>query len=177
MCESQEVTGEKCYAYCRCEDMSILNRYPFYFKIEITERLKRHGIFSEAPLFVILCEKETYVKICTDNRTYGICAEYAYCYQKFPLGTERISQWYGEKDIEGKKTKVDVLVLKLPDETEREVTFDISDFKNEFEGFAEELKKRENEKMNTNTYKCSICGGKFVSYAKFCPSCGSKYPE
>ena len=129
---AHKVTGEKCYAYCRCEDMSILNRYPFYFRIEISKRLNRHDIIPENPVLVTLCEKETFVKICTENRTYGITAEYAYCYQKFPHGTERIKQWYGEKNIEGKQTKVDVLALKLPDRTEREVTFDISDFKNEF---------------------------------------------
>lgn len=138
-------TGDKCYAYCGCKDMSILGSYPFYFRVMINDRLKPYGINLQEPVLVTVCEKETVVKIHTDNRICGIAAEYTYAYQKFS-GSELIIQVNGKKDIEGNPTEFDVLLLKLPDSTIKEVTFDISDFKNEFEG----LENRYNNKTQNN---------------------------
>jgi hypothetical protein len=115
-------TGAKCYAFCTCNDTGILGRHPFYLRVMVP------GNNPEEPLLIMVCEKEQIVKICTDEHFPGIAAEYAWARAKFP-GCERTMQYYGEKMIDGKPVRVDVLEFKLPDGTTREITFDISDFK------------------------------------------------
>jgi hypothetical protein len=58
-------TGEKCYAYCACKDKGILGRHPFYLKVMVK------GNSPDEPAFVTVCEKETAVKICTNNHFRG----------------------------------------------------------------------------------------------------------
>jgi hypothetical protein len=151
VCFVHKVEGGKSFAYCHFSDLSNIESRPFYFRIWINDKLKPY----EKPIFITICEQKTILKICTDNQTCGIAAEYAYVFQKYP-GCERIEQRYGDMDIDGKATKVDVLVLKLADGNIHEVIFDISDFKNEFEGFTEELKRREELKNKDEGWKNKI---------------------
>jgi len=127
-----KVTFEDCFAYGACKDTSILARHPFFFRVDIAQRLQRRGVNTQGPVLVDMRETESFVKIYTAHRSIGIPAEYTYAELKYP-GGERVLQWYGTKDIDGKPTAVDGLRLKLPGGTEKEIIFDISDFKNEFE--------------------------------------------
>jgi hypothetical protein len=112
-------TKEKCYAYCACEDKSVLERRPFYFRVMVPG--------DEKPVLVTVCEKETVVKIGAEDRLQGIAAEYVWANNKFP-GCEITKQRHGTKIIDGKSIAVEILDIKLLDDTTKEITFDISDF-------------------------------------------------
>ncbi|MDO9152949.1 MAG: tetratricopeptide repeat protein [Paludibacter sp.] len=111
-----KLTGKIAYVFCYTENIELLDKTPFYFKI-MPFGIEKNG------LIVTMSIKNKIVKIHTNNSGFGVKAEYAYMKQMFPNSNVK-SQMLSTKIIDNFEVTVDILST----DKNEVVVFDISDF-------------------------------------------------
>ena len=71
-------------------------------------------------------DKEDFVKVCTNDHDLGVVAEYAWLQYKY-IDAECTGQEFRKIKINGNKTSIDILTIKINNDCIKDIYFDISD--------------------------------------------------